>query len=412
MVIPPKTENLPVISAAAARRWLLHAQGLADDPARRATQSELVKTINRMGFVQIDSINVVERAHHLTLFSRLDGYRQTMLPKVLEERRSFFEHWTHDASVIPIQWLPHWRHRFERYRARIRRHAWWRTRLGENPQELLAQVKQRIIDDGPLLSKDFERSASPNGQPPAEEGWWGWKPQKAALEHLWRTGELAVLRRVHFQKVYDLTERVFPEHHGLPASDESEHVDWACGSALERLGVATPGEIVAFWDAIEPVAGRRWCDQALRKGEIVAVVVESADGSKPRMALTFADWERRSEASANSDLPQGMRLLSPFDPVVRDRKRARRLFNFDYSFEAFVPAAKRKYGYYVLPILEGDRLIGRLDPKFHRDQEVLEIKGLWWEPGVKTTKQRRIELDEAVQRLADFIGAERIRWST
>lgn len=411
MMAAPKPMDLPVVPASAARRLLLHAQGLADDPGRRANASELARLISRLGFVQIDSINVVQRAHHLTLFSRLDGYQPSMLAKLLEEKRACFEHWTHDASAIPIQWFPHWRHRFERHRARIRRHAWWRARLGDRPEELLTQVKQRIARDGPLLSRDFETDRSAKGRPPAEDGWWGWKPQKAALEHLWRTGELAVVRRINFQKVYDLTERVFPEHHALAASNEAAHVDWACRSALERLGMATPAEIAGFWNAVELAAVRRWCSDALRAGEIVELMVDSADDSPPRRALAPADWQKRIDEDAQMAVPDRIRLLSPFDPVLRDRKRTQRLFNFDYTFEAFVPTAKRRYGYYVLPVLEGDRLVGRLDPKFHREQGLLEVRGLWWEPSVKPTRRRRAALDAAVQHLAAFIGAKQIRWS-
>lgn len=404
--------SLPVMAAAQARRLLLGAQGLLDDPDRKATAADLAKLIRRMGFVQIDTINVVERAHHLTLFSRLRGYRHEMLPHLLERKRLLFEHWTHDASAIPLEWFGHWKHRFERHHERIRRHAWWKERLGKDPQGLLEEVKKRIERDGPLLSKDFEREDDGSGK--KESGaWWGWKPQKAALEHLWRTGELSVARRVNFQKVYDLTHRVFPEHHATPKSEWEEHVDWACRAALERLGVATPSELAAFWNAIDLAEARRWCDARAAKGEIERVMTEGVgdggDGgaeSRPRVAFAVSGWRKIVEKLP--DPPRGMRLLSPFDPVIRDRKRLLRLFGFDYSFEAFVPGPKRKYGYYVLPVMDGERMAARLDPKFHRDKGVLEVKKVWWEKGEKPTKARRAELEEAVGRLADFIGAERV----
>jgi uncharacterized protein YcaQ len=405
--MPREGAHLQTISANVSRRLFLEAQGLCDDPLRRASTAALRRLVQRMGLVQIDTINVVERAHHLTLFSRLHGYRHDMLAHLLEKTRDVFEHWTHDASVIPTNWFPHWRHTFERYRQTIRKRPWWQARLGENPDQVIDHVRQRIINDGPLQSRDFEHDR--NGQELPEKGWWGWKPQKAALEHLWRSGELAVTRRINFRKVYDLMERVLPDHHACPASDEAEHLDWACRSALERLVIATPGELAAFWHAVSPQQARAWCLEALGRGEITEVCVQSMSDEKPRRAFARTDWKRRARNSPEP--PNLIRLLSPFDPVLRDRRRTMLLFGFDYTFEAFVPAPRRRYGYYVMPILEGDRLIGRLDPKFHRDRSTLHVNGLWWEKGVKPTRQRRARLDLALHRLGSFIGAGRITYA-
>lgn len=411
---------MPVISVADARRLFLAAQGLLDDPSRRVTAKTLNALIQQMGFVQIDTINVIERAHHLTLYSRLDHYRHDMLTTLLEETRDLFEHWTHDASAIPTQWFPHWQHRFERYRKRLHTNAWWKQRVGRNPKKLFDAVKKQIVREGPMLSRDFEPDARSKKERP-EDGWWGWKPQKAALEHLWRIGELAVVKRINFQKVYDLTERVFPKHHSQPAPQWNEHVDWACRSALERLGVATPTELARFWYLLEIADARKWCAAAVERSEIVEVQVESEDGSPPRAAFAPVDWEDRARrVSALADeratsLSEGgaggaVRLLCPFDPVLRDRSRTQRLFNFEYTFEAFTPAPKRTYGYFVMPLMQGERLIGRLDPKLHRDRGVLEIKGMWLEPKVKLTKMLRRAIDAEVQRLANFTVASTITW--
>jgi uncharacterized protein YcaQ len=398
---------MPIISAREARLLLLGAQGLLDRPDRRATASALYNLIERMGFVQIDTINVVERAHHLTLASRLDGYRHAMLARLLENDRLLFEHWTHDASAIPTKWFAHWWTRFETSRGRIEANAWWKQRMGDNARTIIDEVLRRIERDGPLLSRDFEH-AREEGEP-VENGWWGWKPQKAALEYLWRTGALMVARRVNFQKVYDLTSRVLPEHHRLPRAEEQERIEWACSSALERLGVATPSELAAFWRAIDIPSARRWCERACQEGRIVEVMVEAADRSQPRKAFAEVDWERRLRD--RDEAPQRIRLLSPFDPVLRDRTRTQRVFNFDYRFEGFVPAAKRHFGYYVLPMLEADQLIGRVDPKFDRQRGELVIRRMWWEPGIRKTRARRRELEAALDRLASFIGAERLSFS-
>jgi hypothetical protein len=396
-----------LVSAAEARRLLLGAQGLLDRPERRAIVATVYDLIERMGFVQIDTINAVERAHHLTLFSRLDGYRHAMLARLLERDRSLFEHWTHDASAIPTKWFPHWRKRFEGARARIQAHAWWRERMGDNPQGVVDDVLRRVEREGPLLSRDFEIDPGHRNGSISGGGWWGWKPQKAALEYLWRSGELMVLRRVNFQKVYDLTHRVLPEHHGQPCPDEHERVEWACATAMQRLGVATPAELAAFWRAIDIPAARRWCAQARQEGRLVEVMVESADDSKPRKAFASADWP--ANIGQLNEPPRQLRLLSPFDPVLRDRRRTLRLFNFDYRFEGFVPAAKRRYGYYVLPMLEADQLVGRVDPRFDRERGELMINRVWWERGIRPTRARQRALSEALDRLADFIGAQ--RWS-
>ncbi|WP_243303735.1 winged helix-turn-helix domain-containing protein [Geothrix oryzisoli] len=392
--------HLPLISASAAQRLFLGAQGLLDDPARRATTASLQALIQKLGFVQMDTINVVARAHDLTLASRLDGYQPEQLRKLLEDRRSLFEGFTHDASAIPTDFFPHWKPRFARDRARIHAHAWWQHHFrGTDGAQVVQGVKARIEHEGPLKSSDFEH--------PEKRGpWWGWKPQKAALDFLWRSGELMIPRREGFQKLYDLTERVLPEPHARPCPEPAEHLEWACATAAERLGVFTPKELADYWDSIEAAEAKAWCEGAAKAGRLVPVAVEGADG-ETRPAFALADWEARL-----AKLPEPAdrtRLLCPFDPILRDRARALRRFGFDYRFEAFVPEPKRQYGYFVLPILEGDRLVGRLDPKLHRDRGLLEIRGLWWEAGIKATKVRRRTLDEALARLAAFVGAEEIQ---
>jgi uncharacterized protein YcaQ len=275
--------------------------------------------------------------------------------------------------------------------------------MGGEPDKVLGAVRERIVREGPLRSQDFEHERG------ASSAWWGWKPQKAALEYLWHTGELMVARRESFQKVYDLTERVFPKHHRAPAPTEDEHTEWACSTAFERLVVATPKEVAEFWNTVESARARAWCERAAREGRIVPVVVESLSAdAKPKPAYALADWERRLARLPAP--PERTRLLSPFDPVLRDRARAQRLFGFDYRFEAFVPAPARKHGYYVLPVLEGDRLVCRVDPKFERAEGALKIRRVFWEPGVRTTRARLKGLEEAAERLARFLGAERVEW--
>lgn len=384
----------PRLTASQARRLLLAGSALLGRPPAGGLDG----LVRQLGYVQLDSINVLERAHHLILGCRAANYTPAKFERLLKGRR-LFEHWTHDASAIPLDHYPNWQVRFLRSRERILANAWWRERVGDRVEELLEQVLERIRVEGPLRSADFEHPRAGG-----EGAWWGWKPQKAALEFLWHTGALAVTRRVHFHKVYDLAERVFPEAHGLPAPEPAAHLEWACSTALERLGVATPRELAAFWDALEPGEAAAWCRQALADDRLEAVAVEDRAGESAKPAFAVPDWRERLAA-----LPEpgsGMLLLCPFDPILRDRARTQRLFGFDYRFEAFTPEARRLYGYYVLPVLEGDLLVARLDAKFHRDQGLLAVKGLWWEPGVRPTKVRLRRLESALQDLAARIGAD------
>jgi uncharacterized protein YcaQ len=361
------TSDAPIASAEAARLLLLHGQGLLDDPTRRA------------------------------------GYRASHLDEVAFRKRQLFEHWTHDASLIPIEMFPQWKRRFVHTEARLRKSRWFTHRLGAEPEKTIEHVLGRIAKEGPLRTGDFERSADK-----PSTGWWDWTPEKAALEYLWHTGRLAIHGRDKFQKIYNLIEHTFPDWHDTPAPDDDTHLDWACMSALSRLGFATPGELAAYWAAIKPPEAAAWCRDALALGKIEAVNVTDYDG-KLRKAFALPSWRKQVRKLAADD--SRIRILAPFDPIVRDRKRAERLFGFDFRFEAFVPARKRKYGYYVCPLLQGDRFVGRMEPRFDRERSTLEIEGLWWERRVKASAERRRKLNEALQVLAAQIGAEKITFT-
>jgi uncharacterized protein YcaQ len=398
----PTQPASPVLPPAAARRLLMSAHGLLADPARRATPATVYRQIESMGFVQVDTIQTVERAHHHILFTRFDDYHPRMLGKLLERDRRLFEHWTHDASCIPVTWLPHWTERFAWFRRRAQtRRAHYKKRVGEDLQGLAARVRRRLEREGPLMSKDLEAADGP------KHHWWGsHKPERTAIQYLWSIGEVTVARRVNFHKVYDLMARVFPDFDPRADPDPDEHVEWACRTALDRLVVATPTELANWLGVIDGKAARRWCEAATATGEIVAVTQDTADGSKPRRVYARGDWETRLRRAP--DPPARLRVLSPFDPVIRDRNQTQRVFDFDYTLEAFVPKAKRKYGHFVLPLLEGERLIGRVDPRLDRANRVLEINGLWWENGIAETGARRRELEQALELFARQIGADRV----
>ncbi|WP_319633638.1 winged helix-turn-helix domain-containing protein [Pelagibius marinus] len=389
-----------VIDNRSARRLFLARQGLAFPPHRKLSDAGLLELIEHLGFVQLDSIQTVERAHHMILFARNQTYRHKQLARLHEREAALFENWTHDAAIIPSRFFPHWKLRFTREEARLRE-RWRKWRDGDFESEL-ASVLQHVADNGRVLARELGNDDE--AKPKTNGGWWDWHPSKTALEYLWRCGHLAVAARDGFQKVYDLTERTLPRAHLEPEFPEAETVDWACRAALQRLGVATSGEIAAFWDLVTPAEAKAWC-LARKDGELEEVHIETTEGGKPRAAFCFAGEDPCAELP---EPPKRLRVLSPFDPLIRDRKRTERIFGFHYRIEVFVPAAKRKYGYYVFPLLEGDRLIGRIDMKHARERGELRVKGLWLEPKVKLSAARRGRLEAELERQRRFTGAGRV----
>lgn len=389
---------LPLIPNSIARRLFLQRHGLATPFRGAASVSATAETIDALGFVQVDSINTVARAHHMILSARLPGYKETHLKRLLEMDRTLFEHWTHDASVIPTRFFGHWRLRFERDRDRLIGH--WRNWRQNGFEAKFEEVLKTIQDHGPVSSKTVGE-----GEERSKGGWWNWHPSKTALEFLWRTGALSVCHRQGFQKVYDLTERVIPQRHRAETFEDCATIDWAARSALERLGFATPGEIAAFFDLITPRESKNWCQQALERGELVETEIENADGTV-RRAFVFP--QTLDSLTALPEPPARLRILSPFDPALRDRKRAERLFGFSYRIEVFVPEAKRRYGYYVFPVLENDRLIGRIDMKAFRDQDTLRVRAFWPESGLRMGKGRLARLESEITRQARFSSCSKI----
>jgi uncharacterized protein YcaQ len=369
---------------------------LADQPTGKQTKADLLSLIERLGFVQVDSIQTVERAHQMILFARNQTYRKKHLSALIEKDCALFENFTHDASIIPSRFFPYWRRAFEEKAPRLaeRWKGYGRNGFLEQTDNVLAEIAQRGPSMTREMGKDEARSSG---------GWWEWNPSKAALEYLWLTGSLCVARREGFQKVYDLTKNVIPKDHLADLPDRATLVDWACREALDRLGFATAGDLAAFWALISPAEAKDW---ATRQNHLIEVAIEAADGSKPRLHLARPDLLDE----APPDPPKRIRVLSPFDPMIRDRKRAKRLFNFEYTIEVFVPAPQRKYGYYVFPLLESDRLIGRIDMKADRANGVLNVTGLWLEPKIKPSTGRIARLEAELDRQRRFAGLECVEY--
>ncbi len=391
--------EVPSIPADQAAGLLLHSQGLLDDPTRRPTRSALLRTIRRMGYVQIDSINVLARAHDLILQARFQDYRPTQLARLVERDKALFENWVHDAAVLPIEFASQWQHRFRRYAKTQRERRAKRAGVSQFGR-LCSQVRRRIEAEGPLTTSDFEDPRSASGN------WWSWKPAKSALEYLWRSGPLAVPARTNFQKHYDLTERALPELAAAKPMTSRAYVDWACSEALDRLGTATTRELADFWGGIPAKEAAAWSERALRSGVAILAQREAHGDAPAQGCLALPDWQQRVDAIPAS--PAGVRVLAPFDPVIRDRARLAHLFGFDYRFEAFVPQAKRQHGYYVTPLWRGTHPIGRMDPKFDRASGTLLIRGLCFEPELKPSRALRSEVDDALGRLKAWLGADKL----
>ncbi|MEM7188528.1 MAG: crosslink repair DNA glycosylase YcaQ family protein [Pseudomonadota bacterium] len=386
--------DLPILKNRDARRLFLARHALASE---EAGSPDLLDLISRLGFVQVDSINTVERAHHMILGARSKRYRPKHLKKLLEKDRSLFEHWTHDAAVVPTEFFPHWQLRFRRDAVRLRAlyKDWHRAGFEEKFEAVIA----RIRDHGPCGSRDVgEDEARGTG------GWWDWHPSKTALEYLWRAGKLSVCRREGFQKVYDLTERIIPEDSRTIEHSEDTTIDWACNAAMDRLGFATSGEIAKFWDKITPDEAKAWC---ATQDDLIQIGIECDDG---KVRPSFARPDVFQAATDAPEAPSGLRILSPFDPALRDRNRAERLFGFHYRIEIFVPEPKRKYGYYVFPVLERDRITGRIDMKRDPATSALSVRAFWPERGVKLGAGRLDRLDGELHRMARFSGCDGVTY--
>ncbi|MEM9531502.1 MAG: crosslink repair DNA glycosylase YcaQ family protein [Pseudomonadota bacterium] len=369
------------------RRLWLNAQGLARTPTGPLDLDSLIK---HLGFVQLDTIQVVARAHHHILWSRNQNYREPMLDRHLAADRKVFEHFTHDASVLPMDFYPMWQRQFRRLEAKVRKWEWHRGMLDAEGRN---HIKDRIRAEGPLCTKAFDTKVT------GKKRMWGRPPHKLALDYMWYAGELSTSHRENFTKFYDLSERVIPEHLLRQVPSDEAQIDWLCRNALARMAFGSEGDMQRFWDAVSNAEAKTWV--AAHASELVPVELETADGD---LLKAWADEDIETRLANDPAPTSRLRILNPFDPVARDRTRLRRLFGFDYTVEMFVPAAKRKWGYYVFPMLEGDRFVGRIEVKADRKAGTLRVSNLWLEPKTQWTPARANRLEAELSRMQRFIG--------
>ena len=373
-------------------RWLwLNSQGLGRPPTGPL---DLGKLIHDLGFVQLDTIRVIERAHHHIIWSRNQNYRPEMLNQHMLERQ-IFEHYTHDASVIPMEFYPIWKRQLRRKKDQIDRSGWFKSMPDKKGR---AAIVDRIRNEGPLSTHAFDTKIV------GEKKMWARPPHKLALDYLWYGGELSTCHREGFTKFYDLTERVVPEVYLSKGHSAQEEATWLCDAALERMSFGTLGEVRKFWEATDVKEVKLWGERS----DLVPIEVETNEGELiPGVAPEDIEERLRTLEKPTSRL----RILNPFDPVTRDRDRLQRLFGFEYKIEMFVPAAKRKWGYYVFPILEGDRFVGRIEAKADSKTGILGVSNLWAEKGATWTKPRLQKLDGELERLRRFCLSESVNWT-
>ncbi len=375
-----------------ARYLHLAAQGLLVPPERAATRLSLRRCIARMQLLQIDTIHVVARSPYLVLFSRLGSYPAPWLDQALAGA-DLFETWAHEASFAPIQDVA--LHRS--YNQQTRRHwGLMRGKESEAKQRVhLDTLLMHIESNGPVKSSDFERQ---NGQTAQSGGWWGWKDEKRWLEALFANGELMVARRENFQRVYDLTHRVCPTIRDL-VLPTAEHVHTRfIEKSVMALGVSQARWLHDYF-RIKPRLKDADLDVLVEQGLVCRVPVQG--WSAPGYVHT-AHAGLLKKALGGKLTATHTTVLSPFDPVVWDRERTSAMFEFDYRIECYTPQAKRRYGYFALPILHRGQLIGRLDAKAHRTLGVFEVKALFIQPGVQLDEASVLDVAQAIVRCATW----------
>lgn len=380
-----------------ARRLMIGAQLLSGPPPKRPTKARMLEVMRHLGAVQIDSISVVQRSHHIVLWNRLGNHPAEWLNELLAKDREIFEYWVHAAAYAPIDFFPY----FRRDMLNFREKGW--SGLSDWEKEhpgIFERVIDHVRDNGSVTNKSFD---PPEGaERAAAWAWYGNKPTNLALDILWRTGALMIERRDKFQRVYNLTERLMPEWEDtqLPTLTEERMV--LANAALRATGVMTPRWLPDYfrtkWGQHSAVVDV--LDGLVERGDAVHARVKGLDD--PAYVSTAA-LEKRFRPSRTA-------LLTPFDSLIWDRRRTREMFDFEVTLEIYVPREKRKYGYYSLPILYRDRLVGRLDPKVHRKTGELAINALHLEPWFvgKDDEGFYASLADTVRSFRDFNGADHV----
>jgi len=393
-----------------ARELAVAAQGLSQPDCQPATAADALQTVRMLGCVQIDTIHVVARSQYLVLWSRLGHYDSSWLDDLLHPDRQVFEYWAHAASLIPTELYPYFRRRMQRYAGAdvTDGPGWSGYGWAVDNAHLLDEIRGAIRQRGPLGSMHFD--APQRDTPLPSWSWWGGKPANRGLDFLWSAGELGIQRRVRFQRIYDLTERLYPEWHSADLPDPDEERRVLADRALRAMGITLPRWLNDYFRTKWGVRGHAGpgptavLDDLVQHGRAFPVEVDGFG-----TAYVAAEAEGLLQAVRRGARAERVTLLSPFDNLIWDRRRTRELFDFDYMLECYTPAAKRRYGYFTLPILFGGRLVGRVEPKVHRRERVLTLRSVHLEPGAPSLRALADGLRPALRSFAEFNGADTIQ---
>lgn len=376
---------MPDISLPQARRLFLKQQGLISPaPFGRGIKATR-KTIQHLGYIQIDTISVVERAHHHTLYVRVPNYKNDHLDRLQLNGRQIFEYWSHAAAYLPIEDFRFAKYRMEAVSNRKKGHWFPRN------HKVIRYVRDQITAEGPLMSKDLKLPSQKKSTP-----WWGWKPSKQALEQLFHEGELMVVHRKGFQKVYDLTERVLPNDVSTTAT-QLEFYQYLIRQGIRTCGFIKEEEARYLRTKAQAITKQAF-QQLLEEKEIIPIKINGLED----VYYTTPDLLDQQPKRIGR---KQVHLLCPFDNAIIQRKRIINLFNFDYKLECYVPAAKRQFGYFSLAVLYGDAFAGHLDLKLDRKKKQLWIKQFTHDPGFKLTDGFKPAFQNALTDYAEYNGA-------
>jgi uncharacterized protein YcaQ len=386
----------------AVRAVALHAQSLdqPDSPEKNTAKEDIAALANKLGCIQIDTLQMVSRSQQLVLWSRLGSYNRQDFDDLIyrAEDRRLFEGWMHAASFVPIR---EYRYQMPRQRQSKERHtsvegSGWLT--DPENRELLNRVLNRIRQEGGLRVSDFEGDGKPRG------GWWDWKPAKYALEHLFAWGELMIEKRINFQRVYNLTERVLPDwvDRGEPTEEERDRFWLERG--VRAFGICKPDQACDF-AYLKKGTSRKIVNELVKKGVLLEIQGTLYDGSVETFVIC-RDHLPLLEMAADGELnAQRTTFLSPFDSLYWPKRRDMELWGFYQTLECYVPAPKRIWGYFSLPVLYHDRLVGRFDPKLERSNGLLRIKSFHLESGIEPEEEMVREIAAAMRDFLKFHSA-------
>ena len=396
--------TLPIYRPSTLRTLALYTQGLTTPNGNEQPpgMERIYSQVEQLGCIQIDTLHVVQRSHYLVLWSRLGSYDPQDFNHLIYDpvHRHLFEGWQHAATIIP---LADYRYQMPHQR-RLREHpAKYSTQWLSEPgtTDLLHMVRQRIHAEGGLRASDFAYDG------PRRGSWWDWKPAKNALEHLYAWGELAISNRINFQRVYDLTERVIPTWVSMSEPSAEERDRYWIEQAVRHLGVCTPTQAADYTymkrgNALSQV-------RSLVEDGILLSIQARLDGGKEQDMLIHREHLPILEQAADGAIqPLRTTFLSPFDSLFWARGRDQQLWNFRSTLEAYKPAPKRIWGYFCLPILYQDRLIGRLDPLMDRKSKRLGIKALYLEEGYELSDELVGSVSKAMLDFMAFHGANEL----